>query len=153
MVNEEQLADRVKYVHEKLKMNAIAEEYIDGRELYISILGHRRLDVFPIREMSFTKVPDNEPKIATYKAKWDEEYRKKWGISYDFANIPEDLTKKIFKTCKKAYKALNIDGYARFDCRLTKEKGRPRDANGLQTALCFACLAVRPAWPQPGVPS
>ena len=48
-----------------------------GRELYVSVLGNSRLEVFPIRELVFREVPPDEPKIATYRAKWDEEYRKK----------------------------------------------------------------------------
>ena len=101
-------------------MNAIAEEYVDGRELYVSIMGHRRLSAFPIREMKFTEVGENEPKLATYKAKWDSQYRERWGIANGFPDdLPDALTRKILNTCKRAYRALNIDGYARFDCRLT----------------------------------
>ncbi|MFC1497963.1 ATP-grasp domain-containing protein [Verrucomicrobiota bacterium] len=121
VVNEEQFRERIGFIHNKLNMNAIAEEYIEGRELYVGIMGHKRLQAFPIREMKFTKVPDNEPKIATYNAKWDQAYRQRWGIINGFANIPADINKKILTTCKKAYRVLNIDGYARFDCRLTDD--------------------------------
>ena len=60
--------------------DALIEEYIDGRELYLSVMGNRKLNVFPPREIFFNQVPDDEPKFATYKAKWDDAYRKKWGI-------------------------------------------------------------------------
>ena len=63
----------------------IAEEYIEGRELYVSLMGNLRLKVFPIRELVFREVPPDEPKIATYRAKWDEEYRKRWGLQNQFA--------------------------------------------------------------------
>jgi D-alanine-D-alanine ligase len=118
---EEQLKERVSFVHEKMNMNAIAEEYIEGRELYVSIIGNRRLMAFPPREMRFDNVSDGEPKLATYKAKWDEDYRKRWGISNDNACVSDDVAKKIEKICKRAYRALRIDGYARFDCRLTED--------------------------------
>src|SRR5439155_12645743 len=86
--NEEQFRERVAFIHEKHSSDAIAEEYIDGRELYVSLMGNVRLIVFPIRELVFREVPPNEPKIATYNAKWDEEYRKRWGLENQFA---EDL--------------------------------------------------------------
>lgn len=115
-----QLADRVKFIHEKFDNDVIAEEYIDGRELYVGLLGTRRLQVFPIRELVFREVPPDEPKIATYKAKWDEDYRKKWGLENQFAEgLDPQLTRKIEHTCKRIYHLLTIDGYARLDLRLT----------------------------------
>jgi D-alanine-D-alanine ligase len=118
--SEKDLKERIGFIHERYNMPAIAEEYIDGRELYVSILGHRRLRVFPIREMKFTQVPDDGPKLATYKAKWDKKYRKKWGIKDEFAGrLPDGIPEKIFNICKRAYRALMIDGYGRFDVRLT----------------------------------
>src|SRR5204863_9551595 len=86
--NDEQFRERVSFIHEKYNSDVIAEEYIEGRELYVSLMGSVRLTVFPIRELVFREVPPDEPKIATYKAKWDEEYRKRWGLENQFA---EDL--------------------------------------------------------------
>ncbi len=118
--NEKELCERVSFTHQQLKMDAIAEEYIEGRELYVSILGSKKLMVFPLREIKFTQVNDNEHKIATYKAKWDAEYRKKWGIKNEFAGrLPADIPEKIEEICKKAYRVLQLQGYARFDIRLT----------------------------------
>src|SRR6266404_2071497 len=119
---EEQFRERIAFVHEKHNTDAIAEEYIDGRELYVSIMGNTRLTVFPIRELVFREVPPNEPKIATYKAKWDEEYRKRWGLDGRFAEDLElDLVAQIVQTCKDIYRLLTIDGYARIDLRLTAD--------------------------------
>ena len=74
----------------------------------------------PVWELKFTNDSYHEPKIATYHAKWDENYRKKWGIKNEAADpIAKDIEEKIFETCKKAYRVLNLDGYARFDLRLT----------------------------------
>src|SRR5712671_6636916 len=120
--NEEQFRERIAFIHEKHSSDAIAEEYIDGRELYVSIMGNTRLTVFPIRELVFREVPPNEPKIATYKAKWDEEYRKRWGLQNQF---PEDLAPaliaEIEDVCKRIYRLLTIEGYARIDLRLTSD--------------------------------
>src|SRR6476659_9668447 len=96
--------ERVGFIHEKYNSDAIAEEYIEGRELYVSLMGNVRLTVFPIREMVFREVPPDEPKIATYKAKWDEEYRKRWGLENHFAeDIDPVLVTKIQETCKDIY--------------------------------------------------
>jgi D-alanine-D-alanine ligase len=118
--SDDQFRERVAFIHEKYASDAIAEEYIEGRELYVSIMGNVRLTVFPIRELVFREVPPNEPKIATYKAKWDEEYRKRWGLQNRFANgFDPALVSHIEETCKRIYRLLTIDGYARIDLRLT----------------------------------
>jgi D-alanine-D-alanine ligase len=120
--NDEQFRERIAFIHEKYNSDAIAEEYIEGRELYVSIMGNVRLTVFPIRELVFREVRPNEPKIATYKAKWDEEYRKRWGLDGQF---PEDLepalVKEIEQMCKDIYRLLTIDGYARIDLRMAAD--------------------------------
>ena len=120
--SDEQLRERVAFIHEKYDSDVIAEEYIEGRELYASIMGNVRLNVFPIRELVFREVPPNEPKIATYKAKWDEEYRKRWGLQNQFANgLDPALVASIEETCKRIYRLLTIDGYARIDLRLNAD--------------------------------
>ena len=117
---DEQFKERVQFIHTSHDCDVIAEEYIAGRELYVSILGNHKLEVFPIRELVFKEVPPDEPKIATYRAKWDEEYRKKWGLQNQFAdNLDAALAKDIVQTCKRIYRLLTIDGYARVDLRVT----------------------------------
>ena len=117
---DEQFNERVQFIHSKYDNDVIAEEYIEGREFYVSILGNHRLQVFPIRELVFKEVPPDEPKIATYKAKWDEEYRKKWGLQNVFPEgLDAAVIRKIEDVCKRIYRLLTIDGYARIDLRLT----------------------------------
>ena len=117
---DEQFKERVQFIHEKYDQDVIAEEYIEGREFYVSILGNHRLQVFPIRELVFKEVPPDEPKIATFKAKWDEEYRKRWGLQNRFAEgLDPALVRSIEQTCKRIYHLLTIDGYARLDLRVT----------------------------------
>lgn len=116
------LVERVGFIHEKMHMDAIAEEYIDGRELYVSVLGDKKIKVLPPREMKFGEFPEDEPRIATYKAKWDYDYRKKWGIKNVFAGrLPNGVNKKIEEVCKRAYRALDMHSYARFDIRITPD--------------------------------
>jgi len=120
--NDDQFKERVAFIHEKYDNDVIAEEYIEGRELYVSVLGNHRLQVFPLRELVFKEVPPDEPKIATYKAKWDEEYRKRWGIQNEFAReLDPALVRRIEQACKKIYRLLAIDGYGRLDLRLTAD--------------------------------
>jgi len=117
---DEQFRERVTFIHEKHDGDVIAEEYIAGRELYVSLMGNLRLTVFPIRELVFREVPPDGPKIATYRAKWDEEYRKRWGLQNQFAeDLEPALVAQIEQTCKRIYRLLTIDGYARIDLRLT----------------------------------
>ena len=119
---DEQFKERVQFIHEKYDNDVIAEEYIEGRELYVSLMGNHRLQAFPIRELVFKEVPPDEPKIATYKAKWDEEYRKRWGLQNRFAEgLDAALVADIEQTCKRIYHLLTIDGYARLDLRLTPQ--------------------------------
>ena len=120
--NDEQFKERVQFIHEKHDRDVIAEEYIEGRELYVSMLGNHRLQVFPIRELLFKEVPPDEPKIATYRAKWDEAYRKRWGLQNRFAEgLEPALVTEIEQTCKRIYRLLTIDGYARVDLRVTPQ--------------------------------
>ncbi len=118
--NDEQFRERVAFLHEKYSGDVIAEEYIEGRELYVSIMGDVKLTVFPIREMIFRHVPADEPRMATYKAKWDDEYRRRWGLENQFADdLDPAVVAEIERTCKRIYRLLTICGYARVDLRLT----------------------------------
>ena len=118
--DEKGFIERVNMIHERMELDAIAEEYIEGRELYVSIVGDRALRFLPPREMTFGQMSEDEPRIATYKAKWDDAYRTKWGIKNDFAGtLEEQLVQNLDEVCKRAYRALNIRCYARFDLRVT----------------------------------
>ena len=118
--SEEEALERARFVHEKFDCDALIEEYIDGRELYLSVMGNRKLNVFPPREIFFNEVPEDEPKFATFKAKWDDAYRKKWGIRNGAAReLPEGLEEKLARLARKVYRVLKIRGLGRIDVRLT----------------------------------
>jgi D-alanine-D-alanine ligase len=117
--DEKQLRERVALIHDKFKGDAIAEQYIDGRELYVTVLGNRRLEILPIRELVFG-APEGMPRMATYKVKWDEKYRERWKIEYQFARaLPDGAAKRIEALCKRIYRVLDMSGYGRIDLRLT----------------------------------
>ena len=69
--------------------DAIAEEYIEGRELYVGMLGNARLTTFPVWELLFTKMPPDMPRIATGSVKWNVDYQKRWGIETSFRDIKD----------------------------------------------------------------
>jgi D-alanine-D-alanine ligase len=118
--DEGEAIERVKFLHERFEGDVMIEEYIEGRELYVSVMGNRRLTVFPPRELFFEKLPDDAPKFATQKAKWDDTYRKKWGIKNGpAAELPEGVGTKLDQMARTAYRVLKIRGLGRIDVRLT----------------------------------
>ncbi|WP_372724061.1 D-alanine--D-alanine ligase [Novipirellula sp.] len=121
--NDEALVERVKFIHDKTNDDAMAEQYIEGRELYVGVIGNNRLQTFPPWEMVFAKMPDDIAKIATRQVKWNHKYQEKHGITTEEAKDLDDATKlKISRLCKRVYRALNMSGYARMDLRMT-DKG------------------------------
>jgi D-alanine-D-alanine ligase len=111
------LAERVRFIHEAHGA-ALVEQYIEGRELYVSIIGNQRLHVFPVWELLFTKMPEEVWHIATDRVKWNSRYQKKHGIKTRAAKLPEDVTAHIQHLCKRVYRTLGLSGYARIDLRL-----------------------------------
>jgi len=118
--SEEEALERARFIQEKFHCDALIEEYIEGRELYLSVMGNRKLAVFPPREIVFEQMPEDEPKFATFKAKWDDAYRKKWGIKNGPAReLPPGMEEKLARLARKIYRVLNIRGFGRIDVRLT----------------------------------
>lgn len=117
--DDEKLGERVTFVHENVGTEALVEEFIDGRELYVCVMGNKALTVFPIWELVFENLPPGASAIATARAKHSSEYQRKRGIFQQPAeDIPEKLKHQIVKTSKRIYRLLNLDGYARLDFRL-----------------------------------
>jgi D-alanine-D-alanine ligase len=118
------LADRVSFIQERFGQGAIAEEFVDGRELYVSVIGNDdSLEILPIIEMVFDKRKTRpEERIATQFAKWDEAYRERKGIRNVLARpISKAVRARIEETCRTAYRALWLRDYARLDLRLTPD--------------------------------
>ncbi len=122
---DDKLVERVTFIHERIGTEAIAEQYIPGRELYVGVLGNARLTVLPIWELDFGSLPEGTPRIATAKVKHDVDYQERRGILQGPAeDLSEELTARIVRTSKRIYRTLELDGYARIDFRLTAE-GQP----------------------------
>ena len=122
VTSDEKLKDRVEFVHEHVQSDALVEEYIEGRELYVAIIGNQRLRTFPIWELLFTKGGDKVPLIATAKVKWDYDYQQKLGVETHAAkDLPDGAETAIVKQCIRTYRALYLTGYARVDLRLAAD--------------------------------
>ncbi|HKS06115.1 MAG TPA: hypothetical protein VJR92_07350 [Gemmatimonadaceae bacterium] len=116
------LKERVQFIHESLGTDAIVEQYIEGRELYVGVVGNERLEVFPVWEMSFTKMPEGVHRIATSKAKWSSKYQKRHGIDTAQAkDLPRAKADELQNIAKRAFRALEMSGYARMDFRYDAE--------------------------------
>ena len=119
---EDKLKERVQFIHEKVGTDALVEQFVDGRELYVGVLGNQRLKTLPIWELLFTKMPDDVRKIATERLKWSLAYQKKHGIVSDEAkDLPPEVEKRIGDVCKRVYRTLQLSGYARIDLRLSAD--------------------------------
>lgn len=118
VANQEQLDKRVKFIHETLYTPAIVEQFIHGRELYVGVLGNHRLRVFPVWEMSFANMPADNWRIATERVKWNVAYQKKHGIVTGEAKLENEVAVKIKTLATRAFRALELSGYVRFDFRM-----------------------------------
>ena len=119
--NEEQLARRVQFIHDTIGTAAIVEQFIDGRELYVGVLGNTRLQVLPVWEMSFAKMSERTWHIATERVKWSAAYQQKHGIETGEAGLPDDVTLRVQHLAKRVYRALDLTGYARVDMRMASD--------------------------------
>ncbi len=119
---DEDLAERVAFVHRRVGTDALVEQFIAGRELYVGVLGNDRLIAFPPRELVFEKASPDMPVIATARAKHNLEYQKRHGIEQRAAsNLPDDVAAALPRLSKRIYKTLGLTGYARLDYRLSPD--------------------------------
>ena len=117
--DDDELEERVAKIHNDTQTDALVENFIEGRELYVGLIGNRRVKVLPIWEMHFHNAKPDSTKIATSRIKWDLDYQKKLGIETSEAtDMPKSVKEKIEQVCKRTYKALSLSGYARMDLRL-----------------------------------
>ena len=115
----ERLRERVQFIHEQAQSDALAEQYIEGRELYVGVMGNERLSTFPVWELDFGKLPDVQSGIATRKVKWDPAYQRRHGIRTGQAeDLPDAQVGRIAALAKRVYRALHMSGYARMDMRM-----------------------------------
>lgn len=118
--DEARCLEQVRRLHAEMECDAYVEEYIEGREIYASVLGNQRLSVLPLREMVFKNVPEDKPRFASYQAKWDPAFREKWGIKNTFPNhLDDSVVREIEQVSRQAYRTLGLRGCGRLDLRVS----------------------------------
>ncbi len=113
------LMERVTAIRKELDDSALAEEYIEGREFYVGVLGNGQPKALPPIEVDFTGFPEGVPKVLDSKAKWDENSKEYKGTKSVLANLPDELRAKLQKVAVDAFRALRVRDYGRVDLRLT----------------------------------
>jgi D-alanine-D-alanine ligase len=114
-----QLMRRVATIHEECADAAIAEEYIEGREFYVGVLGNSPPKALPPIELDFTGFPEGQPKVFDSKAKWEERSAEYKGTKSVLATLPDELRARLQKVAVDAYRAVRVRDYGRVDLRLT----------------------------------
>ena len=123
--NDDKLAERVEFMHATVGTSLILEQYVDGRELYVGIMGNTRLQVLPVWELEMRRLRADAPRIATRQVKWNLQLQKRRGVKIGPArDLPPELERLLVKTSKRVYRLLQLSGFARIDFRLDAE-GRP----------------------------
>jgi D-alanine-D-alanine ligase len=114
-----EMMERVLAIHREVKDSALAEEYIEGREFFVGVLGNRDPVAFPPVEMDFSGLPDGAPRVLDYKAKWEKGSPEFKGTKAVLPDLPEELKARLQKVALDACRALLVRDYARVDLRLT----------------------------------
>ena len=115
-----EMIERVAHIHEHVHDSALVEEYIEGREFYVGVLGNQEPQAFPPIEMDFSGMPEGMPHVLDAKAKWDEKSPEYKGTKAVVADVPDELRGRLQKTALDAYRALRVRDYGRIDMRLTE---------------------------------
>ncbi|HMC12430.1 MAG TPA: hypothetical protein VKH44_14115, partial [Pirellulaceae bacterium] len=118
--NTEELMERVLSIQKTFGDAALAEEYIEGREFYVGVLGNQEPIAFPPIEMDFSGLPEGSLRVMDNKAKFDESSDRYQGTRAVVAKIGPELTAKLQKTALDAYRALRVRDYGRIDLRVAE---------------------------------
>jgi D-alanine-D-alanine ligase len=113
------MLERIVEIHRTLQDSALVEEYIEGREFYVGILGNRDPVAFPPIEMDFSGLPEGAPHVLDARAKWEKDSAEYQGTRPVFSELTDELTAKLQKVSLDAYRALRVRDYGRVDLRLT----------------------------------
>src|SRR5579863_252478 len=117
--SDDKLVERVGFIHGRIGTPAIVEQYIEGREIYVGVIGNERLRVLPVWELTFGNMAEGDWPIATEKVKHDTDYQERRKILHGPAkNLAPELIARIQGVAKRIYRTLELDGYARIDFRL-----------------------------------
>jgi D-alanine-D-alanine ligase len=119
--DDEKLTQRVEFIHRQNKTDAIAEQFIKGREIYVGLVGNQNIQTYTPWELVMEKLPEGSENIATLKVKWDPDYQQKVGVVTRPAELTSEQHKMLERLSKRIYRYLFLSGYARMDYRMTEE--------------------------------
>jgi D-alanine-D-alanine ligase len=117
--NVRDMMKRIIAIHDKVNDAALVEEYIDGREIYVGVLGNAVPTALPPIEIDFSGFPEGTPKIMSSRAKWNTRSAEYKGTKSVIADLPDELKARVQKVALDAYRALRVRDYGRVDMRLT----------------------------------
>lgn len=121
VIDQQELEDRVEYIFKHFPGEVIAEEYIDGREIHVTILGNgRHIVALPPCEIEFLGEFADNWSVYTYNAKWEKESWEYWAARISLPHLSKKLAKKVEQLAIKSYKAFGCRDVARMDIRLDK---------------------------------
>ena len=121
--DDEKLAERVDFIHRQTGSHAMAEQFVEGREIYVGVIGNQKLQSYPPWELLMKDLPEGAQNIATDRAKWDPAYQRRVGLATEAARLTPEMRTNFDRLSKRIYRTLHLSGYARLDYRLT-ENGR-----------------------------
>ena len=117
--DDEKLRERVAFIHNSVGSGALIEQYIEGREFYVGVIGNGHLQALPVWELILDKLPDDARRIATERVKWSRKYQLKYAIvSQEAKHLPAGKIEEIQHLAKQVYRVLGLNGYARIDMRM-----------------------------------
>jgi len=120
--DDEKFKERVAFIHQNVGTGALVEQYIEGREFYVGVMGNSHIQVLPVWELIMDNLPEDARRIATQRVKWSQKYQEKYGITSEEAkNLPAGKAEEIQQVAKQVYRALGLSGYARIDVRMDAE--------------------------------
>jgi D-alanine-D-alanine ligase len=115
----QEMMERVLAIHKKINDSALVEEYIEGREFYVGIVGNLDAEALPPIEVDFSGLPEGAPRVMDSNAKWAVRSSQYQGTKSVIADIPDELRARLHKVSLDAYRALRVRDYGRIDLRLT----------------------------------
>ena len=119
--DDEKLMERIEFINRTTKSTAIVEQYLQGREIYVGVMGNDRKTVLAPWEFSMTALSPDAPLIASDRAKWDPEYQRQVGLETGAAKLSKPLARHLATLSRQIYSLLGMSGYARLDYRVTPD--------------------------------
>lgn len=142
-----ELMERISYIHREIKAPALIEEFIEGRELYVSLLQSDKLQALPIIEWDFSSVPDGVPKIASAEAKWDSESPNFKYAREDVAkDLPDYVELALKEAALEAFRSLKLRDYGRVDMRLRRSESKTQLSETAKRSSEAARTAAEQGW-------